>query len=80
MQSMEAIEGIGNPKKSGYNTLSRWGEQPRKSNSRLPSCDLVLSLVCVCVCVKLCFTINVEICHTYPDFRPIWDLSRGMLF
>lgn len=59
-------------KKSGYNTLSRWGEQPRKSNSRLPSCDLVLSLVCVC------FTINVEICHTYPTFRPIWDLSRGM--
>lgn len=79
MQSMEAIEGIGNPKrKADTIPYLDGGEQPRKSNSRLPSCDLVLSLVCVCV--KLCFTINVEICHTCPDFRPIWDLSRGMLF
>lgn len=52
MQSMEAIEGIGNPKtKADTIPYLDGGEQPRKSNSRLPSCDLVLSLVCVCVCV-----------------------------
>lgn len=74
MQSMEAIEDIGNPKKADTIPYLDGGEQPRKSNSRLPSCDLVLSLVCVCVC----FTMNVKICHTHPEFRSIWDLSRGM--
>lgn len=31
--------------------------------------------LCVCVCV---FHHKCEICHTYPNFRPIWDVSRGM--
>lgn len=63
--------------KSGYNTLSSWVSSQERA---IPGSHRAIWCCHLCVCVKLCFTINVEICHTYPDFRPIWDLSRGMLF
>lgn len=47
------------------------GEQPRKSNSRSHRAIWCCHL-CVCVFHHKC-----EICYTYPDFRSIWDLSRG---